>query len=120
VGKKKTPARRQATRASSLGYPSPPLGQGGQGTPPGQGYGPPATGGYTLGLNTTSHNGSSYPQPNSANQPDTSSNAGPAPVPGPEAYRPSIAGNAPAASMDNPGVVTGDEPPDYPSVGGGD
>lgn len=109
---KNQPAKRQAQRASSLAYPKPPLGQG---APAAGGYPPPQTGGYMLGLNTTSHNGSNYPQPNSANQPDPSSMAPPAGTPGPEAYRPNIAGNVLAPSQGNPGVVTGDELPDYPS-----
>lgn len=104
---KKSP--KQAARA----LPSPPTGQPKQ--TGNQGYPAPQTGGYTLGLTNTSHVGSSYPQPNSANQPDPASTAPPAGTPGPEAYRPNIAGNAPPASMSNPGIQDGDEPPDYPS-----
>lgn len=106
-------SRKKATVARAL--PSPPTGQGGQGQGLGpDNYPPPKTGGYTLGLNQTSHN-LSYPQPNSANQPDTSSTAPPAPVPGPEAYRPSLAGNALSPSVTNP-IDTPDEPalPNYP------
>lgn len=120
MAKKKTskrgvPGAGAQARASNLAYPTPPAGQGGQGTAPGQGYGAPQTGGYTLGLNTTSHAGSNYPQPNSAGNPDPASTAPPAPVPGSGAYNPNIAGNAPPASMSNPGIQSGDEPPDYPS-----
>ncbi len=111
----KKPAK-PASRAATRAMPEPPTGQPGQGqgltsTP----YPEPQTGGYTLGLNATSHNHSTYPQPNSANQPDTSSSAGPGPVPGPEAYRPPLAGNTLSPSVENPGIQDGDEPPDYPS-----
>jgi hypothetical protein len=106
-----------AARTSVRAMPEPPLGQGGQGQSLGPDtYPAPATGSYTLGLTTTSHNHSVYPQPNSANQPDTSSLASAAPVPGPEAYRPSLAGNALSPSVVNPMDIP-DEPalPDYPS-----
>jgi hypothetical protein len=110
---KKPPAKRSAPVNRAM--PEPPTGQPGQGQGLGSSsYPEPQTGGYTLGLNLSSHTGSNYPQPNSANQPDTSSAAGPAPVPGPEAYRPSLAGNMLSPSVENPGIQDGDEPPDYP------
>lgn len=106
-------AKKPAPRAKTRALPSPPTGQPKQ--TGSQGYPPPQTGGYTLGLNATSHTHSNYPQPNNANNPDPASSAPPAAVPGSEAYRPNLAGNTMPASMDNPGVDTGDEPPDYPS-----
>jgi hypothetical protein len=107
-------SRKPANRA----LPTPPTGQSGQG----QGLGPtsypePTGGPINYGLQATSHNKSNYPQPNSANQPDPASSAPPsAAVPGPQAYRPSLAGNTLSPSVVNP-MDTPDEPrlPDYPS-----
>lgn len=100
--------KRQSTRA----YPPAPSGNP---KPSFQGYPVPQTGGHQLGLNNTSHNGSNYPQPNSANQPDSGSMAGPGAVPGPAAYRPNLAGNSVKPSVDTElSLVHGDAPPDYP------
>jgi hypothetical protein len=100
-----------ATRA----MPEPPTGSPGQGQGlPSVPYPEPTGGPINNGLQATSHNHSTYPQPNSANQPDTSSSAGPGVVPGPEAYRPNLAGNTLNTSATNPGVTKGTEPPDYP------
>lgn len=105
---KKPAPRAKPTRA----MPEPPTGQP---KPAGYTYPEPTGGPINNGLGATSHNGSNYPQPNNANNPDPASAAPPAPVPGPEAYRPSLAGNALSPSMSNPGVdVDADDPPDYP------
>lgn len=101
--------KRAAARASSLGYPGPPTGLPKQ---TGGGYPPPQTGGHDLHLQPGNFK---YPQPNSANNPDPASGAGPGSVPGADAYRPSLAGNDLGASTGTPGVISGDEPPDYPS-----
>lgn len=113
MAKKKPTSQRQGSRA----LPTPPTGQPGQGQSLGPSSYPEPTGGpINYGLQATSHNKSNYPQPNSANQPDQSSSAPSAPVPGPEAYRPSLAGNTLTPSVVNPGDNP-DEPalPDYPS-----
>ena len=105
-------ARKQPAKQASRALPSPPTGQP---KPAGYTYPEPTGGPINLGLGATSHSGSNYPQPNSANAPDPSSTAPPGSFPGPEAYRPSLAGAALPASVVNPGVNPDiDDPPDYP------
>ena len=98
--------------ARQMQYPEPPSGipkQSGN-----QGYPEPTGGPIQYGLNLSSHN-TTYPQPNSPSAPDQTSTAPPGIFPGPEAYRPNIAGNPTGASVSIPGVIHGDEPPNLSS-----
>lgn len=71
-------------------------------------YPEPTGGPIDKGLDKTSHKGSTYPQPNSANSPDPSSTAPPGVVPGPGAYSVNLAGAPPEnqVSVKNPGVTS--------------
>jgi len=91
-------------------YPEPNSG-GGDNTQPA--YPEPLGGPVNTGLDSTTHN-VKYPQPNSANLPGTDAPAGV--VPGADAYKPSLSGNAPRnpVSTGNPGVKPGGMPPNYP------